>query len=74
MDLVTRIKEIAKQEGIEESELILNEARFFLKEHEGHGLYDMVLEYDGDEISGISLKCMADKLEKYLPTNTRKRS
>ena len=61
MDLVSRLKSIAKIEGIAESELILEEAESFLEEHKDHGGYTIEQNYSIDgKLKGIYLTCRAD--------------
>lgn len=61
--LIERIKNIARTEGIDESELILAEAKFFLHSHKDHGGYSIDLEYDpSDQLSFIKLFCKAENL------------
>ncbi|MDP3992224.1 MAG: hypothetical protein U1B79_00915 [Candidatus Pacearchaeota archaeon] len=63
MDLIERLKKIAEVEGIPESDLILDEARFFMREHRGHGCYDIQLFYDENSVLySIDLKCRATQI------------
>ncbi len=63
MDLTIRIKALAKLEGVEESDLILDEVRAFQKEHERHGSYKIITIYSPDhELEGIHLECSANDL------------
>jgi hypothetical protein len=59
MDLVEKIKKIAGMERIPETELILDEARFFMAEHERHGNTQLKLEYDKGRLVYIGLYCNA---------------
>ncbi len=64
MDLIERIKGIAKQYELPESDLILEEVELFLVEHKRHGSCKIVLEYNQkeDSLDIISLECLADKI------------
>lgn len=63
MDLIERIKKIAEAEGIPESDLILDEARFFMRKHAGHGCYEMQIFYDENgSLYSIDLKCYATQI------------
>ena len=64
MNLIDRIKEIAEAEGIPESELIIDEARFFEWFHRGHGHYQIGSLYDENGIlNSIDVRCLAIALE-----------
>ncbi len=63
MDLITRIKTLAKFEGVKKSELILDEVTAFQKEHTGHGGFVISMEYDSSrKLESISLECTASNL------------
>lgn len=58
--LIEKIKNIAKFEGIPESDLIAEEIDYFVKEHESHGGYSIELEHNSkNELNSISLTCNA---------------
>ena len=63
MDLIDKIKKIAEMEGVDKSELILEEATFFMEEHEGHGHQTLMLEYEAGRLSYIGLYCASNCLE-----------
>ncbi|MEM4244992.1 MAG: hypothetical protein QW404_02475 [Candidatus Nanoarchaeia archaeon] len=65
MGLVEKIKEIARQQNIPESELIMDEVEWFMKEHKGHGRCEIILRYDEKEncVNGIYLECLGDELK-----------
>lgn len=62
--LIERIKNIARIEGIDESKLILEEAEYFLKAHEGHGNHSIEIGYDrkNENVESIRLLCSASDL------------
>jgi len=61
--LIERIKNIARSEGIDERELILEEANFFLHSHKEHGGYSINLEYNtSGKLNFIKLLCGAENL------------
>ncbi len=62
MGLVDTIKAISEREGVPESELILDEAELFLREHEGHGTHDIIVGYRNKILEYIYLKCTAGEL------------
>ncbi|MDP3992081.1 MAG: hypothetical protein Q8P79_01065 [Nanoarchaeota archaeon] len=62
MDLIERLKKIAETVEIPESELILDEARFFMREHRGHGYFQIQLGYDKGILESIQLQCFAMSL------------
>jgi len=60
IDLVSRVKELAKRESIPESELIIDELHSFLKEHKDHGSYNLIITYGpNNRVERISLECTA---------------
>ncbi len=64
MNLKDKIVKLAKLFNIEESELILEEVDFFLKEHRDHGPYNIIIRHDPKgELDGIFLKCTAYDIE-----------
>ena len=71
MNLIRRLKEIARKEGIPESELILDEARSFMEEHKGHGNYEIQQVYHNEILDAIHLECSAGMLleESKCPHN-----
>ncbi len=63
MDLITRIKTLAKFEGVKESELILDEIIAFLEEHKGHGGFNISMKYGANSIlEAMFLECTASNL------------
>jgi len=62
MDLIDRIKEIARAHEIPEDRLILAEARWFLEEHRYHGVHQLQLSYQRKKLSRIVLYCEAGDL------------
>lgn len=61
--LIERLKQIAREEGIPETDLIWDEAHHFLKEHRGHGIYDMKLGCNQDgTLEWIELECQANEI------------
>ena len=72
VDLIDRLKVIAEKEGIPESDLILDEAEFFIREHEGHGVYQLRLDYGGDILESIEIECFATEVDESecLHTNS----
>lgn len=62
MNLVDQIRAIAKLERINKSELILEEAEYFLREHKDHGSYSIELGYNNGRLRAIYLECTADNI------------
>ncbi len=63
MDLTDKIRTLAKLEGVEDSDLILDEVYSFSKEHEGHGSYEITMRYNPDKtIESMVLQCTANNL------------
>ncbi len=63
MELADKIRELAKLEGVEDSELILDEVYSFLKEHEGHGSYGITMRYSPDStVESMILQCTANDI------------
>ena len=63
MDLIERLKRILKAEDIPESELISDEAMFFMRFHEGHGVYQLDLLYDEHGVlHSIDGKCSGSQI------------
>ena len=59
MDLIEKIKKIAEAEGIDERELILDEAEFFIGEHKEHPTLEIRLKYSSKNgrLECIKLEC-----------------
>ena len=72
VDLIDRLKAIAEKEGISESDLILDEAEFFMREHEGHGVYQLRLDYERNVLDSIEIECFATGVDESecLHTNS----
>jgi hypothetical protein len=60
MNLKEKIARIAESQGINRSELILEEIEDFSKEHAKHGGYSVEVSYEGNgEVENITIQCMA---------------
>lgn len=77
MDVVEKLKRLARTEGLEEPDLLLDEARYFMERHAGHGGYQLQIEYDmGGTVRAIYARCDAtnlvdeDKCEHNNPETT----
>ncbi|MBS3086121.1 hypothetical protein J4422_00265 [Candidatus Pacearchaeota archaeon] len=57
MDLIDRLKAIAKAMEIPESDLTLKNIKPFLREHESHNSTKIIISYDNKGIRYIRLDC-----------------
>jgi hypothetical protein len=58
MDLVEKVRNVARTENIPESELILEEVEAFQQEHKDHGPWELTLMYEqSGMLNSIYLEC-----------------
>lgn len=64
MGLIDEILDLADEYGIDRGELVLDEAHYFLKAHEGHGSYELSVDQDEDGVvETMTLRCRNESEE-----------